>query len=124
VTLTFNESVEDGTLTSGGGAEQLDNGLSITDTLFTSALAVNASSTMQERGVTMTIADNVVTIAWNPNLGLATKGAGDAIRTVTYSSTSLSQTFLQPVGHPELRTSLATLLNNVVNFNGIICTAP
>jgi len=124
VTLTFNESVEDGTLTAGGGAEQLDNGLSITDTLFTSALQVNASSTMQERGVTMTIADNVVTIAWNPSAGLATKGAGDAIRTVTYSSTSLSQTFLQPVGHSELRTSLATLLNSVVSFNGITCTAP
>ena len=27
VTLTFNETVEDGTLTAGGGAEQLDNGV-------------------------------------------------------------------------------------------------
>jgi hypothetical protein len=124
VTLTFNESVEDGTLTSGGGAEQLDNGLSISDTLFTSALAVNALSTAQERGVTMTIADNMVTIAWNANVGLLTKGTGDSIRTVTYSSTSLSQTFLQPVGHSELRTSLATLLNSIVNFNGITCSAP
>jgi hypothetical protein len=123
VTLTFNETVEDGTLSSGGGAEQLDNGLSISDTMFTSTLQVNSSSTMQERGVTMTIADNVVTIAWNPMVGLATKGTGDVIRTVTYSSTSLQATFLQPAMHPELRTSLASLLNNVI-FGSITCTAP
>ena len=76
VTLTFSESVEDGTLTSGGGAEQLDNGLSISDSLFTSALAVNALSTAQERGVTMTIADNVVTIAWNAERGPGDQGDG------------------------------------------------
>ena len=124
VTLTFNEGVEDGTVTSGGGAEQLDNGVSMNDTLFTSTLASNVSSTVQERGVTMTIADNVVTLAWNANVGLVMKGAGDTIRTVTYSSTSLQQTFLQPVGHPELRSPLSTLLNSVLSFSGITCTAP
>ncbi len=124
VTLTLNEKVEDGTQTSGGAAEQLDNGLSITDTLFTSTLALNASSTAQERGVIMTIADNVVTIAWNANVGLATKGTGDSIRSVNYSSAALQQAFLQPVMHPELRTSLATLLGNVASFNGITCSAP
>ena len=123
LTLTFNETVEDGTLSSGGGAEQLDNGLSMSDSMFNSTLQLNNSSTMQERGVTMTIADNVVTIAWNANVGLATKGTADVIRTVTYSSTSLQATFLQPAMHPELRTSLATLLNNVV-FGSITCTAP
>ncbi len=124
VTLTFNEKVEDGTQTAGGGAEQLDNGVSISDTLFTSTLQLNASSTAQERGVTLSITDNVVTIAWNPNVGLSTKGTGDSVRTVSYSSSSLSATFLQPVMHSELRTSLATLLTSVVSFSGITCTAP
>jgi hypothetical protein len=125
VTLTFQESVEDGTLTLGGGAEQLDNGVAFTDTMFNSTLAPALSSTMQEHGVTLTFADNVATIAWNPNVGLATKGPGDTIRTVTYSANSLSTTSLQPVKHPELRVTLAQLLANVVGqFSPITCAAP
>jgi hypothetical protein len=125
VTLTFQENVEDGTLTLGGGAEQLDNGVGFSDTMFNSTLAPSLSSTMQEHGVTLTFADNVATIAWNPNVGLATKGPSDVIRTVTYSANSLSATSLQPVKHPELRVSLATLLANVVGqFSPITCAAP
>ena len=124
VTLTFNEPVEDGTLTAGGGAEQLDNYVSYSDTLFNSVLATNMSSTMQERGTSMTIADNVVTLAWNPFVGLTTKGPNDTIRTVTYSSTSLQLIYLQPAAHPELRTTLSQLMNSVLQGGSIICTAP
>jgi hypothetical protein len=125
VTLTFQENVEDGTLTLGGGAEQLDNGLGFSDTMFSSMLAPSLSSTMQEHGVTLTFADNVATIAWNPNVGLSTKGPSDVIRSVTYSASSLSATSLQPVKHPELRVSLATLLANVLGqFSPITCAAP
>ena len=126
VTLTFNEPVEDGTQTAGGGAEQLDNGVQFTDSLGTSFPSPNAfSSTMQEHGVTLTFADNVATIAWNAGVGIGTKGPSDTIRSVTYSSGSLSATSLQPVKQPLLRTTLATLLAGVIGqFSPIVCTAP
>jgi hypothetical protein len=124
VTLTFNENVEDGTLTAGAGAEALDNSLGFTDTLFTSQLTLNASSTVQEHGTSLTIASNVVTLSWNPNVGLGTKGTGDAIRTVTYSSSSLGLLYLQPTMHPELRVSLSQLLTPLMSFGTITCSAP
>jgi hypothetical protein len=72
----------------------------------------------------MTIADNVVTLNWNPSVGLATKGANDTIRTVTYSSTSLQLISLQPAMHPELRATLSQLMNSVLLGGSITCTAP
>jgi hypothetical protein len=101
--------VADGTTSVGGAAEVLDTYVSFTSSLFTSSLATNLSSTTQERGATFTISGPTVTMAWNPNIGLAVKGSGDTIRTVSYSNISLIS--LQPLGHPELKTSLATLMN-------------
>jgi hypothetical protein len=123
VTLTFNEAVEDATGTVGAGPEALDANLLVSYLLFNmSALAANVSSTAQERGSSFTIAGNVLTLAWNPNVGLVTKGAGDAIRTVSYSG--LGSIFLQPPMHPELRTSLSALLVQVTGSSTISCAAP
>ena len=89
-------------------------------------LNTNLSSTVQERVVTVDITGNVMTLAWNPNLGLVTKGVGDVIRTVTYSSTSLSLISLQPSMHPEQRTTLLQLLSGVAGAltnSAIVCAA-
>ena len=126
VTLTFNEAVEDGTLTAGGGAEQLDNGVQFSSSMGTSFLSPGTfSSTMQEHGVTLTFADNVATIAWNASVGVGTKGPNDTIRTVTYLNSALSSAYVQPVKQPLLKMTLATLLSGVIgSFSSIVCTAP
>jgi len=124
VTLTFQEPVEDGTTGSGGGAEQLDNGVSFISNMGTSFLTpLTFSPTVQERGVTLTFAGNVATIAWNANVGVGTKGSGDTLRSVTYSLGSLQTTYLQPAKSPGSRATLAALLGNTFS-NGIVCTAP
>ena len=107
ITLTFNQPVEDGTTTVGGGAEILDNGLVIQSTLG-STLAVNASSAVQERGASFTISDNTLTLTWNPAIGLATKITGDIIAVLQYSG--LSSIYVQPLGRPAQRASLSSLL--------------
>jgi hypothetical protein len=109
VTLTFNKDVMDATTSTGGAAEVLDTYFIMYDTLFTSSLATNSSPTTQERGTTFTINGPTINLAWDPNTGLAIKGSGDTISQVVYSNLSLIT--LQPTGHPELRTSLATLIN-------------
>jgi len=119
VTLTFNQAVEDGTQTPGGAAEVLDNGLLITTSLATSILATNASATVQERGTSLVIAGNVVTLSWNASTGLLTKWTGDVVRNVYYQN--LTSLMLQPKGHPELRTSLGQLLSSALLSTTITC---
>jgi hypothetical protein len=119
VTLTFNQPLEDATTTAGGAAEIIDNGLSITTALGTSALATSVSATAQERGGSFTIADNVVTLSWNPNVGLATKGAGDIIRGVSY--TNLNAVLLQPKGRSG--TTPVSLYQLIGGLTSITCTA-
>ena len=111
VTLTFNTAIEDGTLTPGGGAEALDNGLLVSFTQGTSSLAFNQSSTVQERGTTFTIAGNMLTLAWNPNVGVALKGATDSVRQVSYGN--LGTIYVQPMGKPDARATLTQALNGV-----------
>jgi hypothetical protein len=108
ITLTFNQPVEDGTTTAGGGGEILDNGLVIQSTLG-STLATNTSSAVQERGASYTISDNTLTLSWNPAIGLATKVSGDLITVLQYSG--LSSIYVQPIGRPTQRAALSTLLN-------------
>jgi hypothetical protein len=110
VVISFNEDVEDGTTTPGGGAEVLDNGIQVTFSMFTSTLATSLSSTMQERGTSFAIAGNTLTLGWNPNLGIATKGTGDTVRSVTYGG--LGGILIQPKGRPDLRTPLNQALAN------------
>ena len=105
VTMTFNEAIADGTTTTGGGAEALDNGLSVSFSAFTSTLASNLSSTVQEKGTSFTISGNTLTLAWNPNVGLVVKGSGDTVRSVTYN---LGQILIQPQNHAG-GTSLSSL---------------
>ena len=120
VTLTFNEPFEDGTLLPGANAEALDNGLVVNFANFSSMLAPNLSSTMQEHGTSFTIADNVLTLAWNPNVGILPKGVGDSVRSVTYGG--LGSIILQPKNHPVNSVSLSALLNQAMLSTTITCT--
>ena len=108
ITLTFNQPVEDGTTTAGGAGEILDNGLAVQASLG-STLAVNASSSVQERGASFTISDNTLTLSWNPAIGLANKVAGDVITVLQYSG--LSSIYVQPIGRPAQRVTLSSLLS-------------
>lgn len=108
ITLTFNQPVEDGTTSVGGAGEVLDNGLLIQSTLG-STLAVNTSSSFQERGASFTISDNTLTLSWNPAVGLANKVAGDVITLLQYSG--LGSIYVQPIGRPAQRVTLSSLLS-------------
>jgi hypothetical protein len=81
--------------------EAIDNGFSIVsddvdndDTVNT--LKPNESATEQERGTSITIDDNVVTLSWDRNAGLLTTDPEDVIRAVTYGG--LANVRLRPVG--------------------------
>jgi hypothetical protein len=117
VSFTFNEAIEDGTTTVGKGPEALDNGISISTSMFTSTLASNVSSTVQERGTSFTIAGNTLSFSWNPSVGLAVKGTGDVVQAVYYMN--LSSIYLQPVGHPELRAPLSQFVAQTY----VLCSA-
>jgi hypothetical protein len=118
VALTFNVPINDGTPSAGGGAEALDNGLSVVfSPLSTSNLAFSSSTTMQERGTSFSINGSVLTLSWNANVGITTKGSGDTVRSVTYGQ--LNNVFVQADKHPDSRVSLGSLLPN----NFITCAA-
>ncbi len=111
--FTFNQPIEDGTMAIGtvSGAEVLDDGIAVQTTNFI-GLAADASPTASEHGSTFTIPANgsTLTISWNPSVGLASQVANDMIVSMYYSG--LSSIYLQPKGHPELRTLLSTLLGS------------
>ena len=109
VVFTFNQKIEDGTMTVGKGPEMLDNQVSAT-TLSGYGLKTSTSSTVQERGTSFVISENTLTIAFNPSVGVSAIVAGDMLQYVIYNG--LSSIFLQPVGHPEQRLTLSSLLNN------------
>lgn len=110
ISFMFNTaSVEDVTPASvGRAAEVLDNGLAVM-TALGATLKPNASLAVQEHGTTFNLSGNMLTIAWNPSVGLNTSSATDTINYVNYGS--LSGITLQPTGHPELAKTLSTLLN-------------
>jgi hypothetical protein len=107
VVLTFNQPIEDGTTTAGKGPEALDAGITAY-TLDSYPLKTNASSAVQERGTSFVISGNTLTISWNPSVGLTSVVSGDIVEEVIYNN--LSTIYLEPIGHPESRATLSTLL--------------
>lgn len=114
ITIELNHPVEahDGAYP-GGPAEALDDGLSITspddnEDTVQNTLAADVSDAVQERGVTVGIAGNIVTISWNPSAGLATIDPDDPITQVTYGG--LANAVIRRVGSPSSASSLAALL--------------
>jgi len=108
ITFTFNSPIEDVTTTAGKGPEVLDNGLTVL-TMFGATLKPNASSVVQERGGVFLVNNNTLTISFNPVMGIQTQIANDTITYVIYNG--LSSIRLQPMGHPELVTTLSALTN-------------
>ena len=117
VVFTFNQKIEDGTTTSGKGPEALDNLVSAT-TQAGYGLKANSSATVQERGTSFVVADNTLTIAFNPSVGVSFASPGDVLQYVTYSG--LSSIFLQPAGHPEQKVTLSSLLNGLSSLSCIM----
>jgi len=107
ITFNFNSPIEDATTTTGKGPEVLDNGMTVS-TAMGAALKPNASSTISERGSVFLVNANTLTIYFNPFMGIQTQIPNDTINTVTYGN--LSSIRLQPLGHPELPTTLGTLI--------------
>jgi hypothetical protein len=107
VTFTFNQDIEDGTLTAGGGKEALDNGVSAyTANFYTPHTSV--SSSVQERGTSFVISGSTLTISFNPSVGITSPITTDTLASLTYSG--LSSITLQPIGHPEQKAVLSTLI--------------
>jgi hypothetical protein len=108
VVLTFNQKIEDATSTAGKGPEILDNQVSVF-TISGYGLKPNVSANVQERGTSFVIADNTLTISFNPSVGLSTVSAGDALQYVTYYG--FGSIYLQPAGHADQKVTLSSLLN-------------
>lgn len=124
ITVQFNQNVEEAmSAYPGGAAEALDDGLNMSSPdqdvdLEVNSLKSDASSSVQERGVTLDFSGDTMTIAWNPSQGLlAPIDVDDPIVSVTYSG--LGNVRLQRVGSPASATALSTLLQATV-----ICPPP
>ncbi len=109
-TLTFNVPVADGTTTMGGGAEALDNSVTVV-TSGISTLKSNLSATVQERGASLVFSGNTVTIGWTPS-GLATPGPNDIVEYVYYQN--LSNIYIQQPNHTESRVALSSFVGTSV----------
>jgi len=114
VALEFNHPVElADSGYPGGAAEALDDSLAISspdddaDT-FVNALQDDVADSTQERGVTISIASNTMTIEWNPSIGLVTQDTDDPILSVTYSG--LANVLVRRINAPSSEQTLATLL--------------
>jgi hypothetical protein len=118
VTFTFNQSIEDGTTTPGGGKEALDNGLSA-QTFDGYAPHASTSSAVQERGTSLVISGSTLTISFDPMVGITSLVTGDTLEFMSYSG--LSTVFLQPIGHPENRVALSSLIGTTI-VNCVVTT--
>jgi len=114
VALEFNHPVElADSGYPGGAAEALDDSLAISspdddaDT-FVNALQDDVADSTQERGVTISIASNTMTIEWNPSIGLITQDTDDPILSVTYGG--LANVLVRRINAPSSEQTLATLL--------------
>ena len=113
IAITFSEGIE------GAGpsfAEDIDNGVSISTASTASVCPLNLSTdpTKQERGTKATIDGRVLTLSFNPVVGLATITtfgttcvAPTAFNAVVYA---LANVFVQPKGDPVRKVSVGTLL--------------
>jgi hypothetical protein len=108
VVLTFNQKIEDATPTTGKGPEVLDNQVSVF-TVAGYSLKPNVSATVQERGTSFVIADNTLTLSFNPSVGLTTVSPGDVLQYVNYYG--FTSIYLQPAGHADQKVTLSSLLN-------------
>jgi hypothetical protein len=118
VTFTFNAQVVDGTTTTGGGAEVLDNGVSV-QTSGVSTLKSNLSATTQERGASLVFSGNTVTLGWTPSVGLYSPGPSDIVEYVYYQS--LSNIIVQQPNRSDTRVSLGSLLTQLYPSGYISC---
>jgi hypothetical protein len=115
VDITFSEDIEasDATL-----AEAIDDGVSISVSNPTSLycpLSVSTDPTKQERGTSATITGNMLTLAFNPSVGLATMTTfgttctpPPAFAAIVYGN--LANVFVQPKGDPVRKRSLTAML--------------
>ena len=96
----------------GGVVEAIDDGFFINsiDDGFNGINQLNPdlSSVVQERGTSITIAGDTLTLVWNAPMGLATSDMNDTIISVQWSN--LDELRLQQVGRPTTATSLFALL--------------
>lgn len=114
ITITFSEAIEAAGPTF---AEDIDNGVSITTAATTSVCPLNTSTdaTKQERGTKASIEGRVLTLSFNPVVGLATITsfgttcvAPAAFNAVVYA---MANVFVQPKGDPVRKASVGTLLS-------------
>lgn len=118
-TFEFSQDIELSPSTlPGGNPEIIDSGLSIVspDTdmdLVRNVLKTNLSSSIQERGGSVTASGKTLTLAWNPSVGLSTNDPQDLITQVTY--TGLTSLFVQPVGKPGSKVSLGSVYGSQVS---------
>lgn len=114
ITFVFNRPIEFGVpATVKTYAEILDENFSINspDTEpdgVVNVLASDASDTAQERGTTIVIADNTMTVSWNPSGSLASQDADDPYESLTWSG--FGGILIQPVGVPSEEEPLSNFL--------------
>jgi hypothetical protein len=118
ITLTFNVPIEDATAVP-GGAEMLDNGLTVSTSLGATLKSGTASTLVQERGTSFMIGGNTLQISWNAAAGILTQFSGDIITSVSYGN--LASISLRPVGQTALAKTLSVLLNGQ---SSIPCNTP
>jgi hypothetical protein len=114
ITFTFSAAIEDATppvagTTVPGGPEMLDNGLTVSTSMF-SPLKTSTSTSIQERGTSFMIGGNQLAISWNASTAFQTQYAGDLITSMSYGN--LGAIMLRPAGQPTLARSLASMLPN------------
>ncbi len=126
IDITFSEEIEAAGPTF---AEDVDNGVSITAGSSTgTSCPLNASvdPTKQERGTKAAISGRVLTLSFNPAVGLATItpygttcAPPASLTAVVYA---LANVFVQPVGDPVRKASVGTLLSQI-SSSGLTTTA-
>jgi hypothetical protein len=107
ITFSFSAPIEDATTSAGGGAEMLDNGLTMSTTML-ATLKPSAAPTVQERGTSFLISGTMLTIFWNASIGIQTQYPSDTITSLSYGN--LSAISLRPAGQPTLARSLSSML--------------
>lgn len=119
IDITFSDDIEVATPTF---AEDVDNGVSIsvgTSTSTPCTLNPPGDPAKQERGTKATIDKRVLTLSFNPSVGLATITTYGTTCTpptslagVTYN---LANVYVQPVGDPVRKVSVGTLLGQLAS---------
>jgi hypothetical protein len=114
VTIEFNHPIELGESAYPGGPEEaLDDGLSMLSPdldgdSVDNTLLPDLVAGVRERGVSLDVAGNTLTIAWNPSVGLSPADVDDPIVSVTY--TQLASVVVQRAGSATSAATLAALL--------------